>query len=322
MSSSLLIALAFPCLLWTQGVDTAPTLKDAGIVSVCVPAETAKEAVDSWRTAGFTVSAVSEAELKAREALAIPGIVPGVGIASPTRKPFVTASGWRYRRAPKGKFSYEVPAGKGPLAFAEVAAYNADVVLKIDPADVAAVGQLATFVKNLPARDLPDVADLAVVDDGTPLTGEVMNLLTRRNLLYQVVKAQTPAVKKQFPLTIKLGTKQYPQESAADPSAFALKIRRQLTDEKRSLRIYGGEVIIGRLTAKAGQARLHLLNYGGREISGIRVRVRGTYRQEAAWASGENSVELKDFTVTDDGFTEFTLPTLKLYSVVDLTSAK
>lgn len=320
--TSLLVLLSLPCLLWTQGVETAPSLKEAGIVSVCLPADATPETVESWRTAGFTVNPLSAKDMSGREALAIPGIVPGVGIASPTRKPFVTASGWRFRRAPAGKFSYDVPAGKGPLALAETFAYNADVVLKVDPADVPEVGRLFTFLKDVPARDLPDLADLAVVDDGTPLTGEVLNLLTRRNLLYQRVKAATPAVAKQFPLTIKLGSKAYPAEVAADPSAFALKIRRQLTDERRTLRIYGSEVVIGRLTGKAGQARLQLLNYGGREMGGLRIRVRGKYRQEAALSYGEGPVTLLDFMQTADGATEFTLPALKLYAVIDLVAEK
>ena len=39
-------------------------------------------------------------------------------------------------------------------------------------------------------------------------------------------------------------------QEAADPSAFALKIRRQLTDERRTLRVYGSEVVICRLTGE------------------------------------------------------------------------
>src|SRR5206468_6983249 len=96
-------------------------------------------------------------------------------------------------------------------------------------------------------------------------------LLARRNLLFQVVQAPSA----RFPINIRIGTPEYPREEAADPNAFALKIRRQLTDEKRTLRVYGSEVVIGRLTADAGRARLHLINYGGRDIEGLRLRLPG-----------------------------------------------
>src|SRR5262249_31804126 len=128
---------------------------------------------------------------------------------------------------------------------------------------------------KVPAADLPDIADVAVVDDGSPLVGEVMNLLERRNLLFQIVRKPSP----RFRINIALGTKQYPQADAADPSAFALKIRHQLTDHRRTLRSYGSEVVIARLTGDAHRVRLHLLNYSGREIQGLRIRLRGTCRE-------------------------------------------
>src|SRR2546422_11623754 len=101
-----------------------------------------------------------------------------------------------------------------------------------------------------------------------------MNLLARRNLLFQVVQAPSP----RFRINIAVGSTAYPREDAADPSAFALKIGRQLTDEERSLRVYGSEVVIARLTGDATRIRVHLLNYGGRGLGGLRIRGRGAYR--------------------------------------------
>src|SRR2546423_866076 len=83
----------------------------------------------------------------------------------------------------------------------------------------------------------------------------------RRCLLFQVVKS--PAA--QFRINVAIGGREHPIAEAADPSAFALKIRNQLTDEQRSLRIYGSEVVIGRLTGDGKRIRLHLINYGGRD---------------------------------------------------------
>ena len=172
-------------------------------------------------------------------------------------------------------------------------------------------------LEALPAVDLPPIADFAVVDDGSPITAEVMNLLTRRNLLYQVVKAPST----RFRLNIAIGSREYPAADAADPSAFALKIRRQLTDEQRSLRIYGSEVVIARLTGDAGRIRLHLINYGGRDIEGLRIRVRGAYRAGDAYIHGTGRAPLQDHVVAD-GATEFTLPRIGVYAVIDLTAAR
>ena len=44
------------------------------------------------------------------------------------------------------------------------------------------------------------------------------------------------AASTRYPINIAMGDPGYPAAEAADPSAFALKIRRQLTDEKRTLR--------------------------------------------------------------------------------------
>src|SRR6185295_4651740 len=99
--------------------------------------------------------------------------------------------------------------------------------------------------------------------------------------------------------------------------AFAQKVRSQLTDDQRSLRIFGSEVVIGRLTGDASRIRLHLLNYGGRDIEGLRVRVRGAYPAGEAYVAGAGRVALEDQGVAD-GATEFTLPRIATYAVIDL----
>jgi hypothetical protein len=310
MTPAVLVLLASaPCVYWTQGVDSRPALESAGIKRLCVPVEQA----ETWRRAGFTVTPIPDAELAAREALAAPGVTARAGVASPTRSPWIVANGWRFTRTPAAKYVYTVPAGKGALAAAEAYAYGADAMLKIDPADLATVGKMLTFLEGLPAADLPPVADLAVVDDGTPITGEVMNLLARRNLMYQVV----PAPSNRFRINIVMGSAAYPREEAGDPSAFAQKIRSQLTDEQRSLRVYGSEVVICRLTGDGQRARLHLLNYGGRDIEGLRIRVRGAYRAGEAYVAGAGRLPLEDQVVAD-GATEFSVPRLATYGVIDL----
>ena len=121
----------------------------------------------------------------------------------------------------------------------------------------------------------------------------------------------------QFRLNVVIGSAAFSREEAADPSAFAQKVRAQLTDERRSLRIYGSEVVIGRLTGDGQRARLHLLNYGGRDIEGLRIRVYGTYAGGDAYIAGVGKVALQDRTAVD-GATEFTVPKMGAYAVVDL----
>lgn len=260
---------------------------------------------------------LTQAEDASRELLPVPGIVARAGLASPTRSPWINANGWRFMRRPAAKFRYDLPAGKAALAAAEKHAYRADALLEIDPADAEILRSMTAFLDGLPPADLPPVADLGVVEDGTAITGEVMNLLARRNLLYEIVKAPSS----RFRVNIAMGTSEYPVEDAADPSAFALKIRRQLTDEQRTLRIYGSEVVIGRLTRDAARIRLHLINYGGREIEGLRVRIRTAAAAGHAFAFGAGRVELTD-PVVADGATEFSLPRLGVYAVIDLNATR
>jgi hypothetical protein len=291
----LLLLASLSWVIWTPGVWT--------------------QAVESRTKVRFSTSALADTDLSSREALPTPGVTARAGVASPTRSPWIVANGWRFTRRPAAKYRYDLPAGKAALAAAEAFAYGVDALLKIDPADSASLAATLKFQEGLPAADLPAIADLGVVDDDSAITGEVMNLLARRNLLYQVVKSPSA----RFRINIAVGSREYPAAEAADPSAFALKIRRQLTDEKRALRVYGSEVVIARLTGDAGRIRLHLVNYGGREIEGMRLRVRGAYGSGDAWVAGTGRVALQDHVVAD-GATEFTLPRFGVYAVIDLTA--
>jgi hypothetical protein len=311
-----LLALSLPCVYWPFSAENRSPLEGAGIKHICVPPDRA----DSWRGTGFTVTPLTDAELAARERLPAPGTTPRPGIASPTRAPWIDASGWRFARHLASKYLYDLPAGKAPLAAAEAFAYGADAVLKVDsadPADAVRLGQMLTFLASLPPLDLPAVADVGILDDGSAVTGEVMNLLARRNLLFQVVQAPSP----RMAINIRIGSPEYPREEAADPSAFAQKVRRQLTDERRALRVYGSEVVICRLTADGGRARLHLLNYGGREIEGLRIRVRGTYGDGEVHVAGTGRLALED-RIVSGGATEFTIPRITTYAAVDLRAAR
>jgi len=301
-----------PCVYWTQGVETAPSLKQAGIERLCVP----PEQLAAWQQAHAAVAALSSAELEAREALATPGITGFAPTVSATRSPWVFANGWRFLRRPGGKYRYDLPAGKAVLAAAEAFTYGADAVLRVDAADLAELGRMLGFLASVPSLELPAVADFGVVDDGSSQVGEVMNLLVRRNLLFSILDAPQA----RFRINLQLGSPDYPRAEAADPSALALKVRRQLSDGERALRLYGTEGVIARLTADAGRARLFLLNYGGGRIDDLRVRVRGPYTEGTALVTGSGQVPLEE-VASGDGSMEFSLSQLGRYAVIDLKTA-
>jgi hypothetical protein len=308
----LLFLATLPALYWTQPVETAPLVRQAGLERLCVPAEAAA----AWRAAGFTVVPLGERERSERTKLSPPGLRSRADVASATVRPWVDANGWRFLRNPGARYRGEVPAGKAELAAAEAFAYGADVVLAIDPADLDAFGRMVAFLSSVPGSALPAAADVAVVDDGSPPVAEILNLMARRNLLFEVVPKEAPDVV----LNVRLGSKEFPRKEAGNPDTFALSVRRRLTDERRSLRLYGSEVVLARLVRDAGHARLHLLNYGGRTIDGLRVRLLGRWVPDEARAFGQDRMAVEDLA-SDDDATEFSLGLLGPYAVVDLRAA-
>ena len=311
MTPLLAVLLSLPCVYWTQGVDTRAALQAAGIKRICV----APDRADDWRAAGFSVTPVSESELAARTALPAPGITARAGVASPTRSPWIVASGWRFMQSPAAKYAYTVAAGKGALVLAEAAAYGADAIITIDRADVEPVGAMLSFLETIPALDLPPIADFAVVDDGSAVTAEVMNLLARRNLLFAVGARPRPGFQSTSRSAMRLSCRR-----GRRPQPVRVEDRRQLTDEQRSLRVFGSDGIICRLTGDKTRLRLHLINYGGRDIEGLRIRVRGTFRDGEAYVAGAGRVALADQVAADDA-TEFSLSKMGTYAVVDLRAS-
>jgi hypothetical protein len=228
----------------------------------------------------------------------------------------VYANGWRFLRSPEGRFRCDVPAPAAALAAAEAFAYGADVVLGVEPGGLEDFGRMLAFARSVPAVDLPAAADVAVQDDGSDLLEEILNLMARGNLLFRVANAPSADVR----LNVRLGSAEFPRESAEDPAAFALAVRRRLTDEKRSLRLFGSEAVLARLLRDASRARVHLLNYGGTPIEGLRVRLLGSWARPEPLVFGEGRAVVEDY-VTTEGATEFSLATLGAYAVVDLRAA-
>lgn len=306
----LLLLAALPGLFWEGGADTASTLRDAGISHIVVPAAQSQ----SWN--GVSGITVETGDLRGAVKLLTPTVNYRMNQASASREPWLVANGWMFLRRPQARFYYDVPGEPAALAAAEAFCYGANALVKTDGAGLQPLARMLDFLRGLNREDLPPVADIGFIDDGSPAAGEVMNLMVRDNLLFRVVRAPDPTLK----LNVRLGSRDYPLEDAKNPKVMAQTIRTNLTDEKRTLRIYGSPVVVARVSASAGRIRVELLNYAGpaRKVNGIRVRVLGNYPQHRLAADDGSGVELLDYTAEPEA-TEFTLPELKTYAVVDLS---
>ncbi|HSU66366.1 MAG TPA: hypothetical protein VLJ39_05825 [Tepidisphaeraceae bacterium] len=235
---------------------------------------------------------------------------------SASRSPWINSNGWRFVRQPQALFVYDVKGVQAPLAAAEAFSYGVNALIRSDAAGLKPLGDMLQFLRDVPADDMPPVADIGFQDDGSFASGEVMNLMTKANLLYRVVKAPDRNLK----LNAKLGTNEYPLEKAKNPGFVAQLIRSNLTDDKRSLRVYGSLVVLARVTGTGDRLRVQLINFAGaeRRVDGLRVRVLGKFAKAKLRAAGSPAEELLDYTVEPDA-TEFTLPELKSYAVIDLS---
>jgi hypothetical protein len=247
--------------------------------------------------------------------LPVPKVEYRTNEATASRSPWIDANGWQLLRAPARRYYYDVPAANVALAAAEAFTYAAKADIHAETAGAAIFERMLQFLREIPERgDLPTLANIGVIDDGSPETGELMNLLSRRNLLYRIVSAPDP----HLDLNIRLGSTAYPKSEAANPSMLAQKIRAELTDEKRLLRVYGSEVVIARLVGTGDWVRIHLLNYANRPVTGLRVRVLGSFPNWQVAAYDKPHLKIEDLS-TADGATEFTVPEMLTYAVIDLS---
>jgi hypothetical protein len=235
-----------------------------------------------------------------------PGVVYRPNIATATSKPWVDANGWRLQRAGNQVYYYDVPGKGAALAAAEAFAYGKDTGVHTDIAGAGAFDKMLAFLTTLGPGPETVIANIGVVDDGSQQAGEVMNLLARHNLLYRVEAKPDPTLQVNLSKPV-----------AGNPDMFAQRIRQQVTDAARKLRIYGSDVVLGRMTGDDSHVRLHLINYGDAEIHALRVRVLGAYPKNKLSAFDLPAAVLTDVDVAD-GATEFTLPLMKTYAVVDL----
>lgn len=236
------------------------------------------------------------------------------GFAQVTLAPWVESNGWRFQRGLTRANYRTLPQGAAGLAAAEAFAFNVDAILNPDAADVQELGSILRFLKPRLAPALPALANAGVVDDGSPAMGEVLNMLTRRNLLYRVVTRP----ERDLHLTVQLGTRDFPKESATNPSDFAARVREKIGDDNRLVRLYGTTTVIARLTGDATRARLVLLSYSrNRAQQDIRVRLLGKWKNPSLAAYGADAATLVDVKQLDKAM-EFGIATFNTIAIVDL----
>src|SRR5579862_5482377 len=296
------VAFLLPTLFWDGSADSADLLRKAGIQKLDVPP--GRE--EAWRKLGFDASAFDRAG--AAQATA-PRVEYHMDVASATRVPWVDANGWQFERRPQNAYFYDAPAGAAALAAAEAFAYGVHAAIHAVPEDLPVLARMLNFLERIGQPALPVRANIGVIDDGSDAMGEVLNLMARHNLLFQVI----PAVDPRYDVIVR------PGEDISDPYQFAMQVRRRLTEQKRVVRIYGSNVVLVRLTGDGSRTRVHLLNYGGAAVQGLRVRVRGSFQHATLSAFAHPKADLQDYT-SDDEATEFTVPELDTYAVIDLTT--
>jgi hypothetical protein len=272
---------------------------------------------------GLAAAAPTGPDAASYQEIPSPGVRYLPNVARATNVPWIDSNGWRFARGMR-KVSYaNVPAGSASLAAAEAFVFNVDAIIDPDPKDLEDLGRMLRFLKAHEQAPLPALVNIGVVDSRSPLLDEVLNLLTRRNLLYKVV----PSPDRTLDLNVQLGTPDFPWEAAANPYEFAARVRAKLGDDKRLVRLYGTSTVIARLTGDKGRARLSLLSFSSRRqpdagAQGIRVRVQGRYRPAKLAAYGGNP-DAKVSDVRHPGTTtEFWVPDFNTCAIIDLEAMK
>ena len=156
--------------------------------------------------------ATTPGDIVGRTRLPEPKVRYQYNVASATSSPWIDANGWRMLRKPGGKYFYDVPAESAALAAAEAFGYGAGAVVKTTAEGAASYREMAGFLSGLPKVNLSPLVNIGVVDDGSAAVGELLNLLTRRNLLWRPGSGPD--------LTVQIGSKQFPRSDARDPAGW------------------------------------------------------------------------------------------------------
>lgn len=237
------------------------------------------------------------------------------------------------------------------VAIAESGSLGADLVLPLHErfqqrlllghpqarADWAEIRRYLEFYSWDVARRYEPVANVGVVTANPTFWFEVMNLLMRHNLPFELIApAELPKRKLEaFQLVIVLDEPDRAGREAltafertgglakivdapVDPNGFALDVRQMLGRERRIIDIWNGITVLTSLYAEPGGtgALLTVLNYAHQPLP-VQLRIAGTYAQ-AQYESPEDAATYVPVHHRN-GFTEFVLPSVRIGGRVFLT---
>ena len=301
----LLFLTLIPGLLWDEGPKTAPVLAKAGIREI---ATTGK--ASNWDSTNVRATNVNAASLEKVDA---PGVDFQAARGGATGDPWINSNLWRELKDQGKAFVYEVSGPAVPLAVAEAYASGARAYIRVKRDDLGAFAAAIRFLREIDGPPLEPRVNVGLVDDGSPEMEEIMNLLVRRNLLFQPVGEAT----EWKGARVRVGTPEYSKAMAAEPYAFAAVVRDRIGDDRRLVRIYGSNTTVVRMFGGGTHSRVHLIQYGRDSVRGLRVRVLGRYPRVLVAGLGQRVTVPQDVTM-DDSATEFTIPEFHTYAVVDL----
>ena len=230
------------------------------------------------------------------------------------------------------------------VAIAEAGSFGADLLLPLHErfqarlllgqpearAEWAEIRRYVEFYSWNVTRRYEPVVNIGVVTAEPMLSFEVMNLLARHNLPFELISPAEVSKKplSRYKLLVVLdepagaqlealtafelkGGKVSRQKSVADPNAFALEMRRLVGREHRVVDIWNGITVLTApyVEPNGTGALLTVLNYAHQSLP-VQLRIAGTYRQ-VQFETPENPAVLLPHQ-NREGFTEFVLPVLRI----------
>lgn len=301
----LLFLTLIPSLLWDQGPQSAPVLEKAGIREIATTGD-----AGAWSATRVRATQVDGASLVKLDA---PGVDYQVNRGGATAAPWVNSNLWRVMKERGKAFVYDVSGPAVPLAVVEGYVSGGKTHLRLKQEDLGAFVSAVRFLREMDGPPLAPRANFGLVDDGSPDMDEVLNLLVRRNLLFDLIRQPGEF----HGPVVRIGAGEYTRELASEPYKFAAVVRSKIGDDRRLVRIYGSETTIVRMAGTPEYSRLHLIQYGRRPVPSLRVRVVGRYPRLLVSALGQRLITVQDVAMDDSG-TEFTVPEFSTYAVVDL----
>jgi hypothetical protein len=214
---------------------------------------------------------------------------------------------------------------------------NIAVITDDDPSSFEPINLLVRH--NLDVRVVPAVRFSAAATRGfdvlvflTPPPGAALPALTRYTRRGGTVVLLNPE-KKKYPWQ-SAQPAQSPQNSASysvgsgrviellqpisDPESFAQDIRTLVPDDKVHLGLWNALTVIGLMDHNDKNENIELLNYAGDPLQ-VQVRVKGSY-QTVRYETTEHGCCAVLHPSVENGFTEFTVPSLEIAGRVHLES--